>query len=110
MSLVVRFPTLLPLFEEHVADHQEILPHLFFSDLERYTGVLFLKSEHDEAARNKLRAILDELEHVYATGDEDLTNPIAVSFLEHLPRPNEPGGGIRKLVGPTMAAQLNVIG
>lgn len=110
MSLVVKFPNLLPLFEEHIADNREILTHLFIADIERYTGALFLKQASDQAAKAELRAILDELESIFKAGDDDLQNPISVSFLEHFPRPNEPGGGIRKLVGPSLAAELKIIG
>jgi len=114
--LAERFPRLRPILEEHVSDNfGAVLPHLFFGDLTRYAVDLFLRSrggsrEGMEAGK-ELRDLLDFLEDVYVRGGDAIEELISVSFLEHLPRPNEEvGWDIRSLVGPEMSKQLEMIG
>ncbi len=107
-EMVARFPGLSALLEEHMKDNfGEILPHLFFGDVTRY--VVALLSGGDLAQRRELRDILDHLERVYASADEELQELIAVSFLENFPRPNEPGAEICGKIGPHLRRQLHVI-
>jgi hypothetical protein len=112
-SLVERFPALRPLLHEHLADNfGEMLPHVFFGDLTRRVLSLLDPSEDKEVfeRRSELRDILTVLEAAYASGDEELQELISVSFLEHLPRPGEPGAAIRQMLGPTLSEQLLIIG
>ena len=110
-SLVERFPTLSSMFDEHVKDNGEILPHIFFGDLTRYVVSLLL-SGAGVARRRELEDILRTLEKAYASvGDEDeLQELISVSFLEHLPRPGDEGSEVRSMVGPRLSQQLKLIG
>ena len=108
-ALVYRFPVLRPLLQEHLDDQKgEVLPHLFIADVERWveTGV----KSGDRTRREQVRALLDFLETAYSQGDADVEELISVSFLEHLPRPEETGSEIRSMVGPVLAEQLRVIG
>lgn len=112
-SLVERFPRLVGLLDEHIEDNfGEILPHLFFGDLTRYVVSLFLAARDggDKSTRQELRAILDFLEQSYASADDEVQELISVSFLEHLPRADEDGYELRKMVGRNLLGQLRVIG
>lgn len=114
-QLVAKYARLKPTLDEHVSDNfGEVLPHLFFGDLTRYVVSLLLDIEsgvgpkHSEA--EELRALLNDLEHAYATGDEEIQELISVSFLENLPRPGEDASRVRAWLGPELAAQMRVIG
>ncbi len=110
-SMVARFPTLDALLKEHIEDFEEILPHLFFGDVTRHiVSLLPAASGSDFPRRRELRDILAHLEESYSRGDDELQELISVSFLENLPRPGEAGAQIREMVGPTLRAQLAVIG
>jgi hypothetical protein len=87
----------------------EVLPHLLIADVERW-------AEHEAIALRSgpgsdLVAVLAALEREFALEyDSDVGELISVSFLEHLPRPGEPGSELRQLVGPRCVAELDVIG
>lgn len=109
-SMVDRFPSLSALLEEHLQDNfGELLPHLFLGDVTRY--VVSLHSAASRGAvqqQRELADILDDLENEY--GNPESQELISVSFLENLPRPGELGSAIRRLVGPHLGRQLDVIG
>ena len=113
--LVVRYPGLKPLFDEHVSDNfGEVLPHLFFGDLTRYALALFAdvqeRTDVDTQAESELRRLLNDLEDAYADAQEEIQELISVSFLENLPRPGEARSGVRTWLGPELSTQLDVIG
>ena len=53
-----------------------------------------------------LQAVLGFLEEAFSTQGEEVEELIAVSFLEHLPRPSEPGAELRQMLGPRLAQEL----
>ena len=80
-------------------DHRDVLVHPFLG------AVAFRAADDVEAGRlDEVRRILDLLEAEYGTGDAD--EPIAVSFVENLPYPGEPGAAIVDLLGPKLRAEL----
>ncbi|HSR68677.1 MAG TPA: hypothetical protein VLU25_12130 [Acidobacteriota bacterium] len=103
-ALVYRFPALLPVLEEHLQDQDgEVLSHVFFGDLTRWiVGRLETAGRKDRI----LREILDFMEHAFGRGEGEVQELIAVSFLENLPSPGEPGSEIRSLLGPLLQEQL----
>ena len=108
-SLAYQFPALRPLLQVHLDDQDgEILPHLFMADLERWAEAQI--QARDEASHLLLEQVLAFLEMAYSTQGAEVEELIAVSFLEHLPRPGEPGAELRTLVGPNLAEQLERIG
>lgn len=108
-ALFHRFKVLQPLLEEHLDDQDgEVLPHLLMADVERWAEAEIAKS--DESARAFVREVLAFLEVAYATQGSEVEELIAVSFLEHLPRPGEPGSQLRALLGPRLAEELRRIG
>ncbi len=54
--------------------------------------------------------MLAYLETGYAARDPHIQELISVSFLELLPRPEEPLAELRSLVGPQLRTQLDRIG
>jgi hypothetical protein len=100
--------------EEHAEDNfGEILPHVFFGDLTRYIVSRFLAIKRGRSTvedRKDLLDMLQYLEDAYNQGDDDIENVIAVGFLERLPRPEEEGGELRNMLGPSLTRQLQVIG
>lgn len=115
-DLVERFPGLRPVLEEHLSDNfGELLPHVFFGDVTRYivSRHLDARLHHGsgpEQAREEVRSLLKALETAYVERGEEVEELIAVSFLENLPRPGEPGADLRECLGPAMTHQLRVIG
>jgi hypothetical protein len=102
--LVRAVPALAPLVEENRAgNYNDVLTHPFLGD------VTFREVENylagDPAALAEVTAVLRHLEAEFGL-DEEVDNPIAVSFLENLPYDHEPGAGIASLLGPKLTAAL----
>jgi len=101
---------LLPIMADHLADHNGVvLPHLFMADVERWAE---RRIEGGRGSKDSdLLEVLAFIEVALAHHvDSEVGEVISVSFLEHLPRPGEPGSVLRSMVGPTCAAQLKIIG
>ncbi|MEX1207537.1 MAG: hypothetical protein WEE36_02890 [Acidimicrobiia bacterium] len=105
-ALVHRFRVFLPILQEHLDDYDALLPHVLMGDLTRWVVSEF--ETHGESGL--LREVLDFIESSYSHGDDHEQEPIAVSFLENLPRPDENASKLRALLGPSLSKQLRVIG
>lgn len=104
-TIAWRIPALRASLDEHLDDNEgEILPHPLMSAYERWAE----KAVKDGDPR--LTEFLEILEEAYRAGGEEVENLISVSFLEHLPRPGEPGSEIRERLGAALQKQLGVIG
>lgn len=107
-SLVYEFPPLLGLLQEHLDDQDgEVLPHLFMADLERCIEAQVVGQ--DGQSSKLIPKILAFLEAAVGRDDE-IAGLIHTSFLEHLPRPGQPGAEIRTKLGPALSERLQQIG
>jgi hypothetical protein len=111
-ALVDSFPIFRSMFDEHVSDYGEILPHLFFGDLTAFCVQLLVNKDDvvGTAGLRQLREILDYLENAYAQGGEDVEELISVSFLENFHSGTEEGAQIRQMIGPHLRKQIDIIG
>ena len=89
-DLTTAEPALARLQAEHVAENGELLPHVLFGDVTPWI-IAHAPATH----------VLAILERHMTTGDDDVTNVIALSFLEGLE-----DVGVRAALGPRLAAQL----
>ena len=102
-ELCADVPALQPLWTAHLNEnHGEFLPHVFLADVARF-AVASLQGTADQAAI--AQSILTFLERAFAAGDPDVQELIAVSFIENLPRDEQPGHEIRRLLGPHLLAE-----
>ncbi|MGH8990162.1 MAG: DUF7674 family protein [Acidimicrobiia bacterium] len=114
--LVGKFPVLEPLLREHLADNfGEVLPHVFFGDLSRYVVATFDRTSHGRSTVEspdaaQLRQLIGELDEAFVAGPDEVSELIAASFLENLPREGETGEGVRALLGPRLRSELERMG
>ncbi|WP_062294208.1 DUF7674 family protein [Demequina phytophila] len=95
--LIADYIELAPLVDESLEDNEgELLPHLVLADVVRWLA------EHVESERDICRSILDWLEREYESGPEDVRGLIAVSGVEMIPDPNQPGSLLREWLGPAL--------
>ena len=100
-------PWLMPILQEHLDDNECVLPHVLLADVERWTEARLRRhGETDE----QLSQLLSFLESEYLMGHPHVQELISVSFLEHIPRGDDPAAALRSLVGPCLTAQLDIIG
>ena len=106
--LVYTCPPLVELLQEHLDNQDgEVLPHLFIADLERWMEAEIVRNDAEPA--ELMTQILEFLEAAVRRDDE-VAEVIHASFLEHLPRPGEPGAEIRALLGSALSKRLHQIG
>lgn len=98
-ALIYHHNELLPVLEEHLADNDEqVLPHLVMADVMRW----LVAHRMDEP--RVTRSVLDWLETAYIEGDDNVRDVIAVSGVEMIPDPGQPGAELRKSLGAHLAA------
>lgn len=107
-ELVEATPSLRTLYDEHLSDHKELLPHVFMGDLTRYTLDLQEKVlEHgDTEARRVLTEMLGLLENGMTEGSEKVKELIAVSFLENLDQDHKVYQSLKGVLGPRLREEL----
>lgn len=100
--LVARVPELRPSYDEHVADYDLVLPHVYFGDVTRWTvGDYEADSDRESGGWRDVVAFLEE---EYDQSDYDAQAVIEQSFVENLPHPGESADGIVGQLGPRLKA------
>lgn len=89
---------LLPILDEHLIDDQQVVPHLVMADVLRW--LVTHRLEQPEL----IRSVLEWLEKAYVEGDDAIRDVIAVSGVEMIPDPGQPGSDLRLLLGPHLTA------
>ena len=93
-DLVAAHADLGEIHREHLADYNQLLPHVFMADVTRWL-----------VAHGPDALVLDMLEEHLASGDEEAQNFVAVSFVENLEPEDE---AVRAALGPHLRACLQV--
>jgi hypothetical protein len=94
-DLQAAHPAIAALVATHLADHDEVLPHLLMADVTRWL-----------LAQGPEPGVLAILEQHFAEGDEHVQDVIALSFLENLFGEDAP---VRWALGPRLGAALRQI-
>lgn len=102
--LVARVPELRPSYDEHVADYDVVLPHVYFGDVTRWVVADFEATRERPDATGGWRDVVEFLDEEYPVSDDDAQAVIEQSFVENLPYPGEPGYGIERHLGPELTA------
>lgn len=109
-GLLVQAPELQPLFNEHIEDNDELLPHVFMGDVTRFVVALSANSSSDDisslASRQTLIKILDFLEEGMQAGDDNVRELISASFLENLDQSDENYQSLKSHFGRSLLEQL----
>jgi hypothetical protein len=110
-SLISQVPELRPLLDEHLRDNDQLLPHVFMGDLTRFVVDLHADAYQTTGAAEAsllqiLKEILTALEAAMESGDEDVKELIAVSFLENLDPDSPNYKELKSLFGEDLLKQL----
>jgi hypothetical protein len=107
--LVTEIPELCALYNEHLHDYGELLPHVFLGDVTRFVITAF---ECSINRQDMLRLcdgamrILSLLERAMSSSDEKLQELVSVSFLENLNHTSKTYTQIRARLGPRLLKEL----
>lgn len=104
--LVEAFPALEEDYEIHVDNYGETLPHVFAA-MELLDAVVGAYLGQEEYRELDWAAVLAYLDRQYAEEeDSQVRGVIVASFVEGLPKREEPGYGIVGFLGPHLAQAL----
>ena len=103
-QLLDRVPELGSLYDEHIQDNNELLPHVFFGDVTRYV-VQEMRCRESQPSQ-PVQRILSFLEQCMVSGDEQVNELISVSFLENLLGEDDVLANLKKLMGPNLAREF----
>jgi hypothetical protein len=101
--LVADVPALQPVYNEHVANNDELLTYVFLADVARFVmaALTGAKPEH----RSDAVRVLGLLEDAIGSDDPDVVNLVAVGFVESL-LGEEALPFVRPTLGQRLAAEL----
>jgi hypothetical protein len=97
-DLIVAAPELEAVRRAHLADNDELLPHVLFGDVTRWV-----------VERGPVPKVLAVLEHHMEAGDADGQNLIAVSFLENLFGDDPGERAVQNALGPRLKAEFDAM-
>lgn len=92
VRLIESVPELQFMFDSHLNDYDELLPHVFFGDLARYVKMCYQAPyflTESQSLRNNGIRILGILEEALVSPSPEIQELIAVSFLEHFSESND---------------------
>lgn len=93
-ALVDAHRELVPVLDEHLQDNDgQVLPHLVLAEIIRW--LVARRASHPADCRS----ILDWLRVEYGRGPDDVRDLIAVSGVQIIPDPGQPGSELRDLLG-----------
>jgi hypothetical protein len=75
---VARHSGLVPVLDEHLADNDELLPHMVFGNVTRFALTLARHGEVDDLDR-----LLSDLDAGLGDSDDEVANLVWVSFVEN---------------------------
>lgn len=83
-QMLEEVPDFAPIYDEHIADNDELLSHMLMEDYFRFIEEIIQNSEGPEVPDDRIVKMLAVIEEGQINGDEDVDNVIGVSFLENL--------------------------
>ena len=90
------------IYDEHLRDYDEVLPHVLVGELVRF---LSDQARHHGEHSDALRQAMDLLEQGMSSADPRLQELVAVSFLENLDPADVAFPAISRLFGPRLREQ-----
>ena len=106
-ELAAVVPPLQGLLAQHLAENEELLPHVFMGDVSRF--VIEQYNEHLEGSPGSLAALerlFSTLERGAAEGSEDVQEMITVSFLENVAEEMTLSPALQSFLGPSLKREL----
>ncbi len=97
--LVRAVPELEHVLRDHLDFYDELLPHLFMGEVTPLVVEWAESGEPDQRAR--ARTVIEKLEAEYGH-DYQADELIGASFVENLPRAEDPGGDVLTLLRPKL--------
>lgn len=102
--LIKSVPELIPLYDEHINEYDEMLEHVFLGEVTRFIESSY-KSKNKSYVLNRIFELFDS---VFNSEDEKLVELISVSFLENLTKDDEDYRNIKNMLSRSMQNELRL--
>ncbi len=103
--LIRAVPELSDVYQQHIIEYDVCLPHVFMADVTRFA----LLQTDDLCDHASLRHLLNFLDAEIASQDRDVTELIAVSFLENLLGEDRALCVLLPMMGQSLRSEARVI-
>lgn len=103
-ELLNAVPETKDIYQKHIDDNGETLPHVLLGDITR-----FVVDSYRKANTSVLSRVLEFLEKSVSSSDEHLQELVVVSFLENLHQAGDDYDGLKKLLGPNLKKNLSSV-
>jgi len=107
-QLLKQVPELQSAYDEHLRNNDELLPHVFLGDVTRY--VVRQVRSGETGLASPVERILGVLEQCMASGEEYVTELVAVSFIENLYGEDDVVKKLKGLIGPHLEKEIKIHG
>jgi hypothetical protein len=107
-KLLDQVPELRYVYDEHIHDNNELLPHVFLGDVTRYVVHRVRLGETGPA--KPVERILSVLEQYMGSGDEQVKELVSVSFVENLLKHDKVLASLKGLIGPNLQKEIRNYG
>jgi hypothetical protein len=101
-GLLLTVPEISPIYIAHVDDNGSLLPHVFMGDVTRF----MLLNADIPASKNAIERLLLAVEDGLRSDDNEVSDLVAVSFVENLCGEIEAIRTIIPMLGPTTRSEL----
>ncbi|EGR0752212.1 hypothetical protein D8T32_14895 [Vibrio vulnificus] len=103
LQLIEVVPELRVVYDEHIADYDELLEHVFMADVTRFAECLFAQKSHSDT----LSRLIMFIDKAYSSDDEELKELISVSFLENISKKDKTYLEFISLLSPELKLELS---
>jgi hypothetical protein len=103
-KLLEQVPELRHVYDEHIHNNDELLPHVFLGDVTRYVVQQVYLGETGPA--KPVERILSVLEQGMGSGDEQVEELVSVSFVENLVEHDDVLASLKGLIGPNLQKEI----
>lgn len=103
-KLLEHVPELRPVYDEHIHDNDDLLPHVFFGSVTRY--VVQQASSGQSGPSKPVGRILEFLERCMTSGDDKVKELVSVSFIENLAKHDDVVNALEGLLGASLEREL----
>lgn len=107
-KLLEQVPELRPVYDEHIHDNDDLLPHMFLGDVTRY--VVQQVRSGDMGPTKPVSRILEFFEWCMVSSDDQVKELVSVSFVENLAEHDDVLARLKGLIGPKLAQELKNYG
>ena len=107
--MVREVPEFLEVYNQHIRDNGEILPHVLMGDFTRFVISCFRERKNKPEFESVFSRGVDLIEELVDSGDDQLEELAQVSFLENLHQAGSDYSEIRGCLGKYSKKRLEVL-